>query len=396
MLAIMGLAVAAATAVAQTVTLNPNTTHQTMRGFGGMNGAGWISDLTSAQIDTAFGTGSGQVGLSIMRMRVDPNSSSWATQLPSAQAAKAKGVTLFASPWTPPAAMKTNNSRIGGSLLASSYADYASHLLSFASYMSSGNAGLYAISLQNEPDWSPNYDSCTWTSAQFVDFLGSQGSRFGDLKVIAPESLNFSKSLGDPILNDATAVQHLDIMGGHLYGAGPSDYALARSKGKELWMTEHFTDTTDANVWASALPVAMELHNSMVSNYSAYVWWYIRRSYGMITDDGAVSKRGYIMAQYARYVRPGFVRIAATEKPYSDVYVTAYKNAAGQLVVVAVNNGTSQRRIVLSLAAGSAASFVKTRTSETISNQYAGTYAVTDGQATAYIDPGSVNTFVSQ
>lgn len=140
----------------------------------------------------------------------------------------------------------------------------------------------------------------------------------------------------------------------------------------------------------------MELHNSMVSNYSAHVWRYIRRSYGMITNDGAVSKRGYIMAQYARYVRPGFVRIAATEKPYSDVYVTAHKNAAGQLVVVAVNDGTSQRRTVLNLAAGSAASFVKTRTSETISNQYAGTYAVTDGQATAYIDPGSVNTFVSQ
>jgi len=395
-LAAMGLALAAVAAVAQTVTINPNTTYQTMRGFGGMNGAGWIADLTSAQIDTAFGTGSGQMGLSIMRMRVDPDSATWATQLPSAQAAKAKGATLFATPWTPPAAMKTNNSRIGGSLLASSYTAYASHLLSFASYMSSGNAGLYAISIQNEPDWSPDYDSCTWTSAQFASFLGSQGSRFGDLKVIAPESLNFSKSLGDPILNDATAVQHLDIVGGHLYGVSPSDYPLARSKGKELWMTEHLTDTVDANTWSSALPVGLEIHNSMVSNYSAYVWWYIRRFYGLMTDDSAISKRGYIMSQYAKYVRPGFVRIAATEKPHSDVYVTAYKNAAGQLVVVAINNGTSQRQITLSLQAGSAASFVKTRTSETISNQYAGTYTVTNGQTSAYIDPGSVNTFVSQ
>jgi O-glycosyl hydrolase len=65
-------------------------------------------------------------------------------------------------------------------------------------------------------------------------------------------------------------------------------------------------------------------------------------------------------------------------------------------VVVAINNGTSQRQITLSLQAGSAASFVKTRTSETISNQYAGTYTVTNGQTSAYIDPGSVNTFVSQ
>ncbi|MCE4554482.1 glycoside hydrolase family 30 beta sandwich domain-containing protein [Roseateles cellulosilyticus] len=379
------------------MTLNPNTTYQTVRGFGGMNGAGWIADLTAAQVNTAFGTGTGQVGLSIMRMRIDPDSAKWATQLPTAQLAKAKGVTLFASPWTPPAAWKSNNSLInGGTLLSSRYGDYAGHLLSFANYMSSGNAGLYAISIQNEPDWAPAYESCQWTGAQFVSFLQGQGSRFGSLKVIAPESLGFNKSLSDPMLNDATAVQHVDIIGGHLYGTTPSDYPLARSKGKELWMTEHYTDNTDANNWTAALPVAQELHRSMVSNYSAYVWWYIRRSYGLLTEDGAISKRGLVMSQYAKYVRPGDVRIAATEKPYSDVYVTAYKNSAGKIVVVAVNTGSSQRQLVLTLQAGSATSFAKTRTTATNSNEYAGTYAVSGGKATAYIDPSSVNTFVSQ
>lgn len=386
----------AGSAGAQTVALNPNTSYQTIRGFGGMNGAGWIADLTPSEIDTAFGTGAGQVGLSIMRIRLDPDSATWATQLPSAQAAKAKGVTLFATPWTPPASMKSNNSRIGGSLLASRYGDYATHLLNFASYMSSGNAALYAISIQNEPDWLPDYDSCGWTSTQFRDFLTSQGSRFGSLKVIVTESLNFSKTLGDPILNDAAAAQHMDIMGGHLYGVSPSDYPLARSKGKELWMTEHFTDNSDANNWTAALPVGMELHASMTSNYSAYVWWYIRRSYGLLTDDGQVSKRGHVMAHYAKHVRPGMVRIAATEKPYGDVYVTAYKNAAGKIVVVVINNGGSQRRVDLTLQAGSAASFVKTRTNSSVSSQYAGTYTVSNGVASAYVDPGSINTFVSQ
>ncbi|HEY0953277.1 MAG TPA: glycoside hydrolase family 30 beta sandwich domain-containing protein [Roseateles sp.] len=393
-----GLALAALLpqAFAQTVNLNPNTVYQTVRGFGGMNGAGWIPDLTAAQANTAFGTGNGQVGLSIMRMRIDPNSANWATQLPTAQLAKSLGVTLFATPWTPPAAWKSNNSLInGGTLLTSRYADYASHLLSFASYMSSGNAALHAISVQNEPDWHPDYESCAWTAAQFVSFLQGQGSRFGSLKVIAPEALGFNKSLSDPMLNDATAVQHVDIIGGHLYGATPSDYPLARSKGKELWMTEHITNTNDANDWAQAMPLAQELHASMVSNYNAYVWWYIRRSYGLLTEDGAVSKRGYIMAQYARYVRPGWQRIAATEKPHADVFVTAYKNAAGKLVIVALNTGTSQRQLVFNLQAGSVASFAKTRTSASYSNAGAGTITMTNGQGTAWVDPGSINTFVS-
>lgn len=397
LLGALALAAVLPCAYAQTVNINPNTVYQTIRGYGGMNGAGWIADLTTAQANTAFGTGSGQMGLSIMRMRIDPNSANWATQLPTAQVAKSLGVTLFASPWTPPAAYKSNNSLInGGTLLPAHYADYATHLLNFASYMSSGNAALYAISLQNEPDWKPAYESCEWSGAQFTSFLQSQGSRFTSIKVIAPESLGFTKSISDPMLNDATAVQHVDIIGGHLYGVAPSDYPLARTKGKELWMTEHYTDNTDANTWSAALPVAQEVHNSMVSNYSAYVWWYIRRSYGLLTEDGAISKRGYVMSQFARYVRPGYQRIAATEKPHADVYVTAYKNSAGKIVVVAINTGTSQRQIVLNLQAGSAASFAKTRTSASYSNAGAGTYTVTNGQATAYIDPSSINTFVSQ
>ena len=88
-------------------------------------------------------------------------------------------------------------------------------------------------------------------------------------------------------------------------------------------------------------------------------------------------------------------RIAATEKPYSDVYVTAFKTSAGKLVVVAINNGTSQRQ--LQLQAGSAAtSFTKYRTTSADNDGYAGQYTVTGGVATAYIDPGSVNTFVGQ
>jgi O-glycosyl hydrolase len=394
--AILLLSAFAASASAQVVAINPATTYQTVRGFGGFSGAGWAAELTPAQVDAAFGAGTGQIGLSIMRVRIDPDPSKWSTQLASAQLAKAKGALLFATPWTPPASMKTNNNLISGRLAASHYGDYATHLLNFASTMQAGGAALYGISIQNEPDWDPDYEGCQWSAAEFIDFLSGQGSRFGSYKVMAPESLNFSKTLTDPILNSATAAPQFDIVAGHLYGVNPSDYPLARSKGKELWMTEHYTDSTsDANDWTKALPVALELHNSMVANYSAYVWWYIRRSYGLLTEDGNVSKRGYIMAQFAKYVRPGAVRIAATEKPYADVYVTAYRNTAGKLVVVAVNNGTSQRQ--LQLQVGSAApGFTKYRTTSTDNTGYAGQYTVTGGVATAYIDPGSVNTFVSQ
>jgi hypothetical protein len=211
-----------------------------------------------------------------------------------------------------------------------------------------------------------------------------------------PEASKFTKTLSDPMLNDSTSVARFDIVAGHLYGASPSDYPLARSKGKELWMTEHYTDTTDANDWSKALPVAVEVHKSMVSNYSVYNWWYIRRSYGLITEDGNVSKRGYVMSQYAKYIRPGFVRIGATEKPYSDVMVSAFKDSDGKLVTVAVNNGSFQRRIDFTFGQQAPALLSKYSTSASASNVYGGDLTVAGGAASVTIEPLSVTTFVSQ
>lgn len=384
-------------AMAQTATISPNTTYQVISGFGGHNGVGWIPDLTATQVQTAFGTGPGQIGLTIMRMRIDSSSTHWQQQVPTAQLAKAMGAKLFATPWSPPAYMKTSNSLIHGSLIPSYYPDYATHLLDFAAFMKSNAAELYAISLQNEPDWDPNYEGCQWTSQQFIDFLTSQGSRFGSLKIMAPESASFRKSLSDPILNDAGAAAKLSIVAGHLYGTTPSDYPLARNMGKQVWSTEHYTDSTsDANDWSMALPVGVELHRAMAANYSAYVWWYIRRSYGLLTEDGNVSKRGYIMSQYAKYIRPGYTRIDATVKPWYDVLLTAYKGGDGKIVMVAVNNGAYQRHVDFSFASGAPRTFWKYSTTANLNDAYTGESTVVGGVASADLEPLSVTTFVSQ
>lgn len=387
---------AAMQAHAQAVSIDPATTYQVIRGFGGHNGPGWIPDLTAAQIDTAFGTGPGQIGLSVMRMRIDPSNSQWQRQVPAAQLARAKGVTLFATPWSPPAVMKTNQNVVGGALDPKYYQDYATHLLNFAAFMQASGAALYAISIQNEPDLSVTYEGCVWTPAQFTNFMNAQGTRFSGLKVILPEHSKFNKTMSDPALNDATAVTRFDIVGGHLYGSSPSDYPLARAKGKELWMTEHYTDTSDANDWSKALPVALELHKSMVANYSLYNWWYIRRAYGLMMEDGSVSKRGYVMSQYAKYVRPGAVRIGATEKPYTDVLVSAFKDADGKFNVVAVNNGSAQRRIDLSFAQQTPALLAKYQTSATVNNVYGGDVSGGAGVISVTLEPLSVTTLVSQ
>ncbi|HSC67766.1 MAG TPA: hypothetical protein VLC79_08755, partial [Cellvibrio sp.] len=81
LLSFAGACFACSQAIAQSVNINAATEYQTITGFGGMNGVGWIGDLTASQIETAYGSGEGQLGLSIMRLRIDPNSANWNSQL---------------------------------------------------------------------------------------------------------------------------------------------------------------------------------------------------------------------------------------------------------------------------------------------------------------------------
>jgi glucuronoarabinoxylan endo-1,4-beta-xylanase len=407
------------------VSVDPSVAFQTIRGFGGINVPGWIADLTPEQVETAFGNGPGQIGMSILRVRIPYDPAAFELEVPTAAHAVALGARVIASPWTPPASLKTNADIIGGELLPEAYGAYADHLLSFRDYLQERGVPLHAISVQNEPDISVTYESCDWTPEQMVDWLLGQGERFGSTPLIAAESFNFNRRMTDPILLNPAAAAHVGIIGGHIYGNGLSDYPLARSSGKEVWMTEHYTESRNsANAWPLALNVGKEIHDIMAANFSAYIWWYIRRSYGPITEDGLVSKRGYLMAQYAKFVRPGAVRIAATPATLGEVHVTAFdvptaalevptaaaSTAAAstgaastveaeqpsRLVLVAVNQGTEPQNIDIAVRDSCVEEFSRYATSESKSLSEDGEVTLRDGRLSVTLDAQSVTTFVSR
>ena len=142
-----------------------DSTHQIIRGFGAANIMPWRPDMTAAEIDKAFGTGDGQIGFSILRLRIPNRENEFRLNVRIAELAHSLGVTIIASPWSPPAEMKTNNNVVGGELEESHYDDFAAHLKSFVDYMSDNDAPIYAISVQNEPDVSVSYESCDWNAS---------------------------------------------------------------------------------------------------------------------------------------------------------------------------------------------------------------------------------------
>ena len=336
--------------------IDTDTEHQTIRGFGGINHPEWAGDLTQAQRQTAFGNGENELGLTVLRVFVNPDSSQWSRALPTAQFATQMGVTVFASPWEPPA----NLTESGGSngklhLPKSNYAAYAKHLNDFGTYMKNNNVDLYAISVQNEPDYASEWTY--WSTDETTDFIANYGDQITSTRLMSPESFQYApenaswvpdggKKFYRKILNNSKAMANCDVFGTHFYGTQRSwmDFPDLENSGKEIWMTEVYVPNSDkdsANRYPEALQVSENIHNAMVvGNMSAYTWWYIRRNYGLMTEDGKISKRGYCMAQYSKYVRPGDVRIDATEQPTDNVYVSAYKGDDNQVTIVAINKGT--------------------------------------------------------
>jgi O-glycosyl hydrolase len=366
--------------MAATVNVDLNTTNQTIRGFGGMNFPRWIGTLTNAQVDTAFGNGSGQIGLTILRCDVPPSTGNWSGEVSAAVRAISHGAIVFASPWSPPASYKYGGSTTGGYLLPEHYDDFANYLSDFADYMSSNGAPLYAISVQNEPDYLPSYESCGYTAEQMLAFLNSSASVI-PTRVIAPEITGFDSDYMDTVASSSEC----NIVAIHIYGGG----GYYSYPGKEYWMTEHYTTSNvSGDLWPDALEVGTEIHDCMINNMNAYVWWYIRRSYGPIAEDGHITKRGYVMSQFAKFVRPGYIRINATENPSSGVYVTAYKEGS-TLVIVAINQNSSSSSVTFSLSGGTVDSFTKyeTTSSNNVSDQ--GSVGSTDTLAA-----NSISTYV--
>jgi O-glycosyl hydrolase len=106
-----------------------------------------------------------------------------------------------------------------------------------------------------------------------------------------------------------------------------------------------------------------------------------------------VPKRLYTLGQYSRFIRPDWVRIDAPASPATSVYLSAFKSPAGdQIAMVAINTGTSQVALTLTIDAGrfGALTTYRTSASENIANVGALTAGATVNVTLA---PSSVTTF---
>lgn len=432
------------------VTVDFGEPQQTIRGFGGSTA--WLGEMPSAVATALFSPTNG-LGLSILRVRIDPEGSAssanpyetseWDYEAANGAEAVAANpnALVFASPWTPPATWKLSGTSTtvsgttfneafysgtcgegtgycGGYLDPNHYADYANYLEDFVKFFNTTNSfHLYAISMQNEPEENVDYESSVWTPQQMDTWIAGNASTITSdpysTKLIMPESDNFNPVDAATALSDASAQGLISIIGGHIYGVQPTPYSIpSGDTPKELWMTEFGPLSTTALTWSQALTTYGEtIHNSMVTGqYNAYVWWGLfgattgscatnAGTCGLVDDAGTVQPMGYVMGQYSKFIQPGFVRVSATATPVAGVYVSAYSNSSpAHYVIVAINSNSSAESLSFVLDVnGNPTSIVTslTPTESTSSTGLAAQSAVTvsSGQFSYTLPAQSIVTF---
>lgn len=320
--------------------------------------------------------------MSILRVMIPPDNSQFATEKPSIDATKSYGAKVIATAWNAPVAMMD-----GVKLKESAYSDYAAHLKAYNDAV----GGVYAIIPWNEP----NFSGSGWMEAnatEVANFVAQYGNACG-APLAGPEPFNMDQDFINSYLSNADAKANTKFISGHIYGKQPYDLG---DLGKSVWETEHYTNSKiSANNWPNAMLEAKEINDCMNVGWSAYVWWYIRRSYGPIDENSNITKVGYVMAQFSKFIRPGFQRVDCTSNPISGVFMTAYKNNVNKLVLVIINQNNDSVHQTITIPGVTASMFNSYETTEN-SSLVAASVSVSGNSLAITQSPFSIITLVSQ
>ena len=167
--------------------------------------------------------------------------------------AQARGARVWSTPWSPPAAYKDSGTVNGGNFVSANNQPYANHLANYVLNMKTNyGVNIYAVSVQNEPNYnSTAYESCIWSAQQIDDFLpyfdkALATNGVASTRIMIAESSFWNYDLTSASIKDVTTSNLVGILAAHDYD---NNVSALNTYGKPLWETEVSTfDTFDGSI----------------------------------------------------------------------------------------------------------------------------------------------------
>lgn len=284
-----------------------------------------------------------------------------------ALAASSNKLQLFASPWSPPAWMKTNNNMLLGGQIKPEYKQaWADYYVRFLEEYQKQGITFWGLTIQNEPHSVQTWESCVYTAEEERDFLKNylgptiKSSRFSNTNIICwDHNRGLMYQRAKVMYEDPEAAKYLWGTGFHWYtGNHFENVGMVHDAfpDKHLLFTEgcHYPfDSTKVKDWKWGELYAESMIHDLNNWTEGWVDWNI-----VLDENGgpnhvgnfcyspiiANTKTGeltymnsyYYLGHFSKFIRPEAKRIACTSND-DRLIATAFMNTDGSVPVVVLN-----------------------------------------------------------
>jgi glucosylceramidase len=291
-------------------------------------------------------------------------------------AIKAAGgkLTLYASPWSPPAWMKTNNDILhGGKLRPIYYQTWANYYAKFIRAYQKEGIPVWGLTVQNEPMATQIWESCIYTAEEERDFLknylGPTLRREGlsDKKIIVwDHNRDLIYQRASTLLNDPVAAKYAWGVGFHWYedwSGGDQVFENVKKvhetyPAKNILFTEGCNgpfNMNKINDWNWGERYGRSMINDFNNGTVGWTDWNILLDEtggpnhvknfcfapihaNTTTGELIYMNAYYYIGHFSKFIKPGAKRIACAGSR-SPLLSTAFKNKNGKVSVVVMNQG---------------------------------------------------------
>ncbi|MDB5001590.1 MAG: glycosyl hydrolase [Mucilaginibacter sp.] len=289
-----------------------------------------------------------------------------------ATAAAGGKLTLFVSPWSPPAFMKDNNDVLHGGKLKPEFAQsWANFYVKFINEYQKAGVPIWGLSVQNEPMATQTWESCKFTAEEERDFVKNylgptlaKGGMAAKKLIVWDHNRDLLYQRASTILEDPAAAKYIWGIGFHWYetwtGAGQNFESTRLTHeafpDKNLIFTEGCVEKFDfnrLNDWALGERYGLSMINDFNAGTVGWTDWNI-----LLDEKGGPNHVGnfcfapvhadtrngsliytnsyYYMGHFSKFIQPGAKRIASVASR-DKLLTTAYMNPDGKIAVVVMN-----------------------------------------------------------
>jgi glucosylceramidase len=288
-------------------------------------------------------------------------------------ASASRNVKMYASPWSPPAFMKSNKSMLqGGKLLPEYYQTWADYYVKFFEAYKKEGLSFWGLTVQNEPMATQRWESCIYTAEEERDFLKNylgptlEKNGLGGLKItVWDHNRDLITQRASTILDDPEAAKYVWGVGFHWYenwsGGEPMFENVARVNesypDKNLLFTEGTVERFSYDQlqrWSNGERYGRSMIHDFNNGTVGWTDWNI-----LLDENGGSNHVGnfcfapihgntqtgeviftpsyYYIGHFSKFIKPEAKRIGSAASR-SQLLTTSFANPDGSVVTVVMND----------------------------------------------------------